>query len=182
MAKQPETWFEEPEALPQEEEDDEIIWVSKSEIKRDAEILKKLGAELVALSKAQLERIPLDEQLLDAILLAQKIKREGLRRQIQLIGKLMRSRDMDPIITALDKLKNRHNQQVVLLHKLEDLRERLVTGDDSVAEEAIDLFPHLDRQQLRSLIRNAKKEREGNKPPKAHRQLFQYLKELAETA
>ena len=54
MAKQPEDWFEEPDALPQEEEDDEIIWVSKSEIKRDAEVLKKLGAELVALSKTQL--------------------------------------------------------------------------------------------------------------------------------
>ncbi|NGE24608.1 DUF615 domain-containing protein, partial [Klebsiella pneumoniae] len=90
MAKQPEDWFEEPDALPQEEEDDEIIWVSKSEIKRDAEVLKKLGAELVALSKTQLERIPLDEQLLEAILLAQKIKREGLRRQLQLIGKLLR--------------------------------------------------------------------------------------------
>ncbi|EBR9282121.1 ribosome-associated protein, partial [Salmonella enterica subsp. enterica serovar Neukoelln] len=132
MAKQPEDWFEEPDALPQEEEDDEIIWVSKSEIKRDAEVLKKLGAELVALSKTQLERIPLDEQLLEAILLAQKIKREGLRRQLQLIGKLLRARDPEPITTALDKLKNRHNQQVVLLHKLEDLRERLVTGDDTV--------------------------------------------------
>lgn len=150
MAKQPEDWFEEPDALPQEEEDDEIIWVSKSEIKRDAEALKKLGAELVALSKTQLERIPLDEQLLDAILLAQKIKREGLRRQLQLIGKLLRARDPEPITTALDKLKNRHNQQVVLLHKLEDLRERLVTGDDAVAEEAVALFPHLDRQQLRT--------------------------------
>ncbi|MBW5405424.1 ribosome biogenesis factor YjgA [Morganella morganii] len=182
MAKQPEDWFEEPDALPQEEEDDEIIWVSKSEIKRDAEVLKKLGAELVALSKTQLERIPLDEQLLEAILLAQKIKREGLRRQLQLIGKLLRARDPEPITTALDKLKNRHNQQVVLLHKLEDLRERLVTGDDTVAEEAVELFPHLDRQQLRTLIRNAKKEREGNKPPKAYRQLFRYLKELAESA
>ena len=118
MAKQPEDWFEEPDALPQEEEDDEIIWVSKSEIKRDAEALKKLGAELVALSKTQLERIPLDEQLLEAILLAQKIKREGLRRQLQLIGKLLRARDPEPITTALDKLKNRHNQQVVILHKL----------------------------------------------------------------
>ena len=53
--------------------------------------------------------------------------------------------------------ENRHNQQVVLLHKLEDLRERLVTGDDTVTEEAVALFPHLDRQQLRALIRNAKK-------------------------
>ncbi|TPC95485.1 DUF615 domain-containing protein, partial [Escherichia coli] len=37
-----------------------------------------------------------------------------------------------------------------------------------------------DRQQLRTLIRNAKKEKEGNKPPKSARQIFQYLRELAE--
>lgn len=76
MAKQPEDWLDDVPA-PQDEDDDEIIWVSKSEIKRDAEVLKKLGAELVELSKNELERIPLDAQLLDAIELAQKIKREG---------------------------------------------------------------------------------------------------------
>ncbi|AFH94638.1 TPA: ribosome biogenesis factor YjgA [Providencia stuartii] len=181
MAKQPEDWLDDVPA-PQDEDDDEIIWVSKSEIKRDAEVLKKLGAELVELSKNELERIPLDAQLLDAIELAQKIKREGRRRQLQYIGKLLRSRDVDPITEALDKLKNRHNQQVVILHKLEDLRTRLIENGDDVIEEVVALFPHTDRQQLRALVRNAKKEREGNKPPKAFRQVFQYLKELSESA
>lgn len=181
MAKQPEDWLDDVPA-PQDEDDDEIIWVSKSEIKRDAEVLKKLGAELVELSKNELERIPLDAQLLDAIELAQKIKREGRRRQLQYIGKLLRSRDVDPITKALDKLKNRHNQQVVILHKLEDLRTRLIENGDDVIEEVVALFPHTDRQQLRALVRNAKKEREGNKPPKAFRQVFQYLKELSESA
>lgn len=182
MAKQPEDWLDDIPAPQDEEEDDEIIWVSKSEIKRDAEILKKLGTELVKLSKNELERIPLDPQLLESIELAQKIKREGRRRQLQFIGKLLRVRDVEPITEALDKLKNRHNQQVVVLHKLEDLRVRLVEGDDNVMEEVVALFPHTDRQQLRALVRNAKKERESNKPPKAFRQLFQYLKELSETA
>ncbi|APG52429.1 TPA: ribosome-associated protein [Providencia stuartii] len=181
MAKQPEDWLDDVPA-PQDEDDDEIIWVSKNEIKRDAEVLKKLGAELVELSKNELERIPLDAQLLDAIELAQKIKREGRRRQLQYIGKLLRSRDVDPITEALDKLKNRHNQQVVILHKLEDLRTRLIENGDDVIEEVVALFPHTDRQQLRALVRNAKKEREGNKPPKAFRQVFQYLKELSESA
>lgn len=181
MAKQPEDWLDDVPA-PQDEDDDGIIWVSKSEIKRDAEVLKKLGAELVELSKNELERIPLDAQLLDAIELAQKIKREGRRRQLQYIGKLLRSRDVDPITEALDKLKNRHNQQVVILHKLEDLRTRLIENGDDVIEEVVALFPHTDRQQLRALVRNAKKEREGNKPPKAFRQVFQYLKELSESA
>ncbi|MBI6549190.1 ribosome biogenesis factor YjgA [Xenorhabdus lircayensis] len=178
MAKQPEDWLDN---YPAEEEEEEIIWVSKSEIKRDAEILKKLGVELVELSKNQLERIPLDDDLLAAIELAQKIKREGRRRQLQLIGKLLRARDPEPITTALDKLKNRHNQQIVLLHKLEELRDKLVESDDAF-EEVVALYPHTDRQQLRTLIRNAKKEKAANKPPKFYRQIFQYLKELSESA
>ncbi|MDC9589241.1 ribosome biogenesis factor YjgA [Xenorhabdus sp. XENO-10] len=178
MAKQPEDWLNN---YPAEEEEEEIIWVSKSEIKRDAEILKKLGTELVELSKNQLERIPLDEDLLAAIELAQKIKREGRRRQLQLIGKLLRARDPEPITIALDKLKNRHNQQIVILHKLEELRDKLVESDDAL-EEVVALYPHTDRQQLRSLVRNAKKEKAANKPPKSYRQIFQYLKELSESA
>nr|WP_314264409.1 ribosome biogenesis factor YjgA [uncultured Moellerella sp.] len=182
MTGQPDDWLDEIPASEDKDEDDEIIWVSKSEIKRDAEVLKKLGAELVDLSKNELERIPLDDDLLTAIQLAQKIKREGRRRQLQLIGKLLRSRDEAPIIDALDRLKNRHNQQVLMLHKIEDLRNRLLEKGDDIIEEVVGLFPMTDRQQLRSLVRNAQKEKEAAKPPKAYRQLFQYLKELSETA
>ncbi len=85
-----------------------------------------------------------------------------LDRQLQLIGKMLRQRDVEPIRQALDKLKNRHNQQVVLFHKLENLRDRLIDqGDDAIAE-VLNLWPDADRQQLRTLIRNAKKEKEGN--------------------
>lgn len=165
---------------PQDEEDEEIIWVSKSEIKRDAEELKRLGMEMMELSKNELDRIPLDEELRQAIELAQRIKKEGRRRQIQLIGKMLRSRDEQPIRLALDKLKNRHNQQVALFHKLEVLRDRLIEQGDSAMDEVIELYPTADRQQLRSLIRNAQKEKATNKPPKSARQIFQYLRELAE--
>ena len=180
MTKQPDEWLDD---VPdnQEEEDDEIIWVSKSEIKRDAEELKRLGAELVDLGKNALEKIPLDEELLAAIELAQRIKKEGRRRQLQLIGKMLRSRDVEPIRQALDKLKNRHNQQVALFHKLEALRDRLIDQGDEAMNEVITLYPHADRQQLRSMIRNAQKEKAGNKPPKSSRQIFQYLRELAES-
>ena len=181
MTKHPEEWLDD---VPDnhEEEDEEIIWVSKSEIKRDAEELKRLGAEIVELGKNSLDRLPLDEELRDAIELAQRIKKEGRRRQLQLIGKLLRARDPDPIYQALDKLKNRHNQQVALFHKLEALRDRLVEqGDDAIAE-VLSLYPHADRQQLRSMIRNAQKEKAANKPPKSYRQIFQYLRELAEAS
>lgn len=158
--------------------DDEIIYVSKSEIKRDAEQLKKLGIELIQLSKHELEKISLDDDLNYAIELAQKIKKEGYRRQIQYIGKLLRNRDIEPITQALDKLKNRHNQQIALFHKIEKLRDNLIeTGD---AEPILMNYPSADRQQLRNLARLAKKEHEGNKPPKSARQIFQYLKEISE--
>ncbi|QKJ88789.1 ribosome-associated protein [Paramixta manurensis] len=179
MNKQPEDWLDD---VPDnhEEEDEEIIWVSKSEIKRDAEELKRLGAELVDLGKNSLDKIPLDDDLRAAIELAQKIKKEGRRRQLQLIGKMLRSRDEEPIRLALDKLKNRHNQQVALFHKLEALRDRLVEQGDEAMSEVLNLYPDADRQQLRSMIRNAQKEKAANKPPKASRQIFQYLRELAE--
>ncbi|ORM73886.1 hypothetical protein HA48_07175 [Pantoea wallisii] len=179
MTKQPEDWLDD---VPDnhEEEDEEIIWVSKSEIKRDAEELKRLGAELVDLGKNSLDKIPLDEDLRAAIELAQRIKKEGRRRQLQLIGKMLRQRDEDPIRQALDKLKNRHNQQVALFHKLEQLRDRLIDKGDEAIEDVINLYPHADRQQLRSMIRNAQKEKATNKPPKSARVIFQYLRELAE--
>ncbi|WP_392562811.1 ribosome biogenesis factor YjgA [Orbus sturtevantii] len=160
-------------------DDEEIIYVSKSEIKRDAEVLKKLGVELVQLSKLEREKIPLDDSLVYAIELAQKIKKEGYRRQIQYIGKLLRSRDIDPIKQALDKLKNRHNQQVVQFHKIEKLRDQLIeTGN---AEAILAIYPTADRQQLRNLARLAKKELDENKPTKSAKQIFQYLKQLSET-
>ncbi|KTR48237.1 hypothetical protein NS303_11960 [Pantoea ananatis] len=181
MTKQPEEWLDD---VPDnhEEEEEEIIWVSKSEIKRDAEELKRLGAELVDLGKNSLDKIPLDERLRTEIELAQRIKKEGRRRQLQLIGKLLRSMDVEPIRIALDKLKNRHNQQVALFHKLEMLRDRLIDEGDEAMADVIALYPQADRQQLRSMIRNAQKEKAGNKPPKSARQIFQYLRELAETA
>ncbi|MDU6924626.1 ribosome biogenesis factor YjgA [Franconibacter helveticus 513] len=180
MTKQPEDWLDEVPDNENEDDDDEIIWVSKSEIKRDAEELKRLGAELVDLGKNALDKIPLDEDLRAAIELAQRIKKEGRRRQMQLIGKMLRQRDDEPIRQALDKLKNRHNQQVALFHKLEHLRDRLIEEGDDAVPEVLNLWPQADRQQLRSLIRNAKKEKEGNKPPKSARLIFQYLRELAE--
>ncbi|GME39582.1 MULTISPECIES: ribosome biogenesis factor YjgA [Pantoea] len=179
MTRQPDEWLDD---VPDndEEEDEEIIWVSKSEIKRDAEELKRLGAELVDLGKNSLDKIPLDERLRTEIELAQRIKKEGRRRQLQLIGKLLRSIDVEPIRIALDKLKNRHNQQVALFHKLEMLRDRLIEQGDEAMSDVIALYPDADRQQLRSMIRNAQKEKAGNKPPKSARQIFQYLRELAE--
>lgn len=163
------------------DEEEEIIWVSKSEIKRDAEHLKKIGAELIELTPQNLEKIPLDEDLKEAVRQAQSFKLEARRRQIQFIGKLLRSRDPQPIQEALDKVKNRHNQQQALLHKLELVRDQLINMGDASLNHLLEQYPNLDRQHLRNLIRGAIKEREANKPAKNYREIYQYLKsEIAE--
>ena len=111
MNKQPEDWLDDvPENI--DEEDDEIIWVSKSEIKRDAEALKDLGVELVELGKNEMERIPRAEDLRAVIELAKTIQKAGRRRQLQLNGKMLRDRVIDRIQTGREQLKTRHTNQV----------------------------------------------------------------------
>jgi UPF0307 protein CGSHiEE_06290 len=167
------------EAFDWEDEDqEEIIWVSKSEIKRDAEDLKQLGEKLVNLTKANLTKVPLDDSLKDAIELAQRLQKEARRRQLQYIGKLLRSIDAEPIREALEKIENKHNQQQAMLHKLEILRDELVTKGDAALTDLLNEHPSADRQQLRNLIRAAQKEKEQNKPSKAYREIYQILKIL----
>lgn len=162
----------------EDEEQEDIIWVSKSEIKRDAEVLKKLGEKLVDLSQAHLDKIPLDENLADAIALAQRVQKEAKRRQLQYIGKLLRNIDITPIQEALEKIENKHQQQQAMLHRLEQLRDQLIEQGDTMLTALLAEYPQADRQQLRSLIRAAQKEKEQGKPAKAYREIFQLLKEL----
>ena len=167
------------EAFDWEDEDqEEIIWVSKSEIKRDAEDLKQLGEKLVNLTKANLTKVPLDDSLKDAIELAQRLQKEARRRQLQYIGKLLRSIDAEPIREALEKIENKHNQQQAMLHKLEILRDELVAKGDAALTDLLNERPSADRQQLRNLIRAAQKEKEQNKLSKAYREIYQILKTL----
>ncbi|WP_086981494.1 ribosome biogenesis factor YjgA [Vibrio aphrogenes] len=160
------------------EEEEEIIWVSKTEMKNDMEALQKLGEELVGLKPAALEKFPLDDDLREAIANAQRFKNEAKRRQLQYIGKLMRQVDPEPIQAELDKLRNKHSQATAELHKLEQMRDRIITDIDPAIEEVMDEYPEADRQRLRQLARQAQKEKGGNKPPKASREIFQILKAL----
>ena len=85
---------------------------------------------------------------------------------------------MEPIRDALDKIENKHNQQQAMFHKLEVMRDELVSkGDEGLAALLLD-YPQMDRRHLRNLIRSAQKEKEQNKPPKAYREIYQYLKDF----
>lgn len=160
------------------EEEEEIIWVSRTEMKNDMEDLQKLGEELVGLKPAVLAKFPLSETLQVAISDAQRFKNEAKRRQLQYIGKLMRLEDPEPIQLALDKVRNKHSQATIALQKLEILRDRMIETPDAVIEEVMVRYPEADRQRFRQLARQANKEKASKKPPKAYREIFQVLKEL----
>jgi ribosome-associated protein len=160
-------------------DDDEEVIISKSQLKRESNALQEMGEELVALPASKLARIPMPDELAEAVALARKIKaRGGLKRQLQYIGKIMRSIDAEPIEQALNELKNAAGKEAAKFHRLEQWRDRLIGEGDAVMGELLEEFPHADRQHLRQLIRNAQAEAAKGKPPKSAREIFRYLREL----
>lgn len=167
-----------------EEAEPEFFWAgpSKSQRKRESTALQDMGAELVALSPERLKKIEMPDNLREALRDAQRITQHGAhRRQMQLIGKIMRSVDIEPLQAALDEVKGTSVAATARQHRLEKLRERIMADDAVFAEIGRD-YPGADIQQLRQLRRNALKEAEQNKPPRAFRELFRQLRELVEAA
>lgn len=154
---------------------------SKSQLKREMTALQKMGEELVAQPKDRVQRVPLPEDVRDAILECQKItNHEGRRRQLQFVGKKMRTLDDEEIAAVqrtLDSWRGASKAETNAMHLLERRREKLLAHDTALTELLAE-HPALDAQHLRTLIRNARKEQAENKPPKAYREIFQVLKEL----
>jgi ribosome-associated protein len=154
---------------------------SKTKLKAAMQELQDLGSELVALSIGHLARIDLPENLHAAILDWHRFpKHEAQRRQLQYIGKLMRNIDPEPIRAGLALLRGESATEIAKMHRLERLRERLL-ADEQVLQEIVQSWPTADLGHLRQLRRNAIKEKEGNKPPKNFRAIFQALKELMDS-
>lgn len=164
-----------------EQDEDLPLPPSKSQRKRDMHALQDLGRQLVELPAAALKRIELPDRLREAVDLARSIKAHGGRkRQLQYIGKLMREIDAEPIRAALEHRTHQAREDAHRFHRLEELRDRLLAEGDDAVEAVCEQFPGVERQRLRQLVRQAIKEKEQEKPPKSARQLFRYLRELAE--
>jgi len=165
----------------QDKKNDQQQTPSKSQRKRDLDELKLLGHELLGFSDDALRQLLLPDTLLEALRTAQKIKAHGaLKRQMQYIGKLLREIDDAPIRAAIEARDRQHATHTREFHRLEALRDHLLSGDGTALDEAMALFPLADRQLLRKLVRQARSEHEQNQPPRASRQLFRYLRELLE--
>ena len=158
---------------------------SKSELKRQVNELQKLGEQLVDEPRDRVKRVPMPEDVKDAILECQTItNHEGRRRQLQFVGKKMRTlteEEVEVIKRTIEGWKGASKAETAALHALERRREKLL-ADDKALTQLLEEHPHLDVQHLRTLIRNARKEQAENKPPKAYREIFQILKDLDKKA
>ncbi len=165
----------------QYDSDEPVGIISKSQAKREATELQKLGETLLQYTPKQLLPLNLPDNLLQAIKEGRKITANvATARQKQYIGKLMRNIDPAPIYAFLDAQKGISNEHNIWLHQIERLRERMLT-DTKAVEKFIADYPAVDIQHLRQLIRNAQKERQQQEagkhiPPKAFRELFQLMK------
>ena len=166
---------------------------SRTDLKRESDALQKLGEELLDLRSDLLARLQLPDKLLDALAEARRITNfEGKRRQMQYIGKIMRKLEesqIEAIHAALQEQRNGSPSEKLTVQQAEQWRERLLADDDALAEW-LGSFPASNSQQIRALIRQARKDaaaaaaaEEGaaasapRKASRAFRELFALLRE-----
>lgn len=166
-----------------DEDTGEFLSPSRSANRRAALDVLELGEQLVALSAAQLARLPIPDEVMPHIRETQRITSYGARkRQLAFLAKQMRRQDdeaLDAIRDAMSKDGDAARRETAAMHRVEALRDALLGDDGDAAMTALlDEHPHADRQKLRQLVRNTHEERKRNKPPRAFRELFRELKAL----
>ena len=155
---------------------------SKTQLKAEADEKQALGEALLTLRADLMARLDLPDKLVDAVAAAKKITSfEGRRRQMQFIGKLMRPLDPDPIRDAINEQLNGSAELTLQLHLAEQWRDKLVADDEALGIW-LNEYPASDAQQLRALIRQARKDYTPEKPGeaarqgKSYREIFQFVK------
>jgi len=155
---------------------------SKSQLKREMHALQGLAERLVGLPRAELERLSLSPATWAAIDETARIKDlRALRRHYKRIAKLLSREDTDAVNALLYEKENLARQEAARHHRFERWRERLIDEGDEALGEFLDAYPAADRQQLRSLVRAAQRDRERGRPDSA-RKLFRFLREVLDRA
>ncbi len=156
---------------------------NKTRLKREIAARAALIEKMTALSDAELRRLGLPEQALGEIARVRAIRPSGARkRQLKFCLKQLRDVDLAPVEAYLDDRRARQLAVNQAFHRLEQWRDRLIEEGDGVIGELRETWPQLDRQHLRQLARDARREREHGKPAGAGRRLFRHLRELMEQA
>lgn len=151
--------------------------VSKSQKKREAEYLQKIGVKLIELNQSKLASLPLPDNLFKAIVDAKAIRSHGAkRRQAQLIGKLMRSADYESIIAAFEQMAEEESAQTASFHEVELWRDKLINEGKEALTDFITQYQPDDIQQLRQLVKKAVEDQAKEKNTGAAKALFRYLR------
>jgi ribosome-associated protein len=153
---------------------------SKTQRKKESHDLQQLGEDLVELPDDRLESLPMDESLRDALRTYKKTRtHEGRRRQMQYVGKLMRRNDPEPLREAVAALKLGTAKSSLALHEREHWRAQMLASDAAFTAW-MQQYPSTDLQQLRSLVRAARKDAASapeQRSGRAYRELFQLIKQ-----
>ncbi len=165
------------------DEDGLVIRPNKTQQKRELAELQALVMEIIKLGEGDRDRLKLDGKFLEGVVLAAKMKpSSGRNRQIKYLVKLLRKQDLDHVRQWFDNRDSRHSEENRRFHALEQWRDRLVDEGDAALGEFLQQYPNTDRQQIRSLIRSASREKATGKPAGAGRKLFRLLREISADA
>ena len=170
----------------QHELDDEDYGPSRTQQRREALAVLALATQLIELQPSRLAKLDLPDDVRREIDITRRMTSHGARkRQLAFLAKVMRrfdDGDFASVRAELGENREKQRQETAAMHRLESMRDRLIAEDENALSELITEHPQVDRQRLRSLIRQARAENQTpNKPPKAYRDIFQLLKELAQT-
>lgn len=163
---------------------------SRTELKKESAELQKLGEALLALPAGLFDRLELPESLVTALDQARRITNfEGKRRQMQYVGKLMRGLDEEALQAVRDALEEQRGgsaQQTLALHMAEKWRDDLI-ADDEALPQWLQAHPETDVQQLRALVRQARKDGQPDQDAmskglaprrgRAYREIFQIVRD-----
>lgn len=156
--------------------------ISKTRRKQAMHALQALGEALIELPPSRLAGLDLPETLVDALADARRIPTfEGRRRQMQYIGKLMRTVDPAPIEACIAAARASGAREAARHQEVEHWRDRLL-ADETALTELARRCPGADLQPLRALVRNARREIAEQRPPRAARELFRELRAALEAA
>jgi ribosome-associated protein len=159
---------------------------SRTQKRRDALAVLALAQQLVDLQPSRLAKLPLPDDVRHEIDVTRRTPSHGAKkRQLAFLAKVMRrydDEDFAAVRAELGENREKQRQETAAMHRLESMRDRLIAEDETALSELIAEHPQVDRQHLRSLVRQARVEKDTpNKPPKAYREIFQLLKDLAQT-
>ncbi len=160
------------------DEDGRVIRPNKSAQKREQAQIKALVTALLACPEAEWRAMGLNETVQKELRLARGMKASGARnRQIKFIVRLLKDDGLEAARQWVEQRDLREAEARRRFPELEAWRDRLVEMGDQALGDYLQAHPETDRQQLRQLVRQARKERDTGKPAGAGKKLFRFLRE-----